>query len=349
MNTVSTVQAAAGSITNNANKTTRASVRKGRYLFVAMAILFFIISAVGFGSDYIRISASHINVHWFALTHGAIMTGWLLVFFLQSMLAAKGKLKFHRQLGLFSVALGVLVWLSMVIATVRALLAFPPPSEDGAWDVLLIQLYGMNLFGLFFTWGILVRKKAAAHKRLLFLATMVLMQAGIDRIPGLPGLNAAIFVRFIYLDALIIPLLIYDLVTVRRIHKITIIGSMIIIIVQVIVTNTVGSPAWHRFWFNRFAPFVEKVTEVKLSDAHIEPLLGDYGDKNWHMTVRRDSGKIYLQLPDVPKFEMAPTSENEWFLRTMTWKVSFIRGVDGSVIKIINKQPNITWEVQRMK
>jgi len=347
MNTVSTIPA--GSITRSDNATTKSYSRKGRYFFVAMAILFIIISVLGFGGDYIMISASHLDVHWMALAHGAIMSGWLLVFFIQSLLAAKGNLKYHRQLGLFAVGLGVLVWLGMGIATVRPLIAYPPPPEGSDWDGLLIQLYGMNLFGLFFTWGLLVRKKAAVHKRLLFFATMVLMQAGIDRIRFLPGLGSAIFVRFIYMDALIIPLLIYDLVTLRRIHKITIIGGVIFILVQSAVTMTWESLAWRRFWFNRFAPFVEKVVEVKLTDAQIEPLLGNYGNKDWKMTVSRDNGKIYLTLPDVPRFEMAPIAENEWFLRTMTWKVSFIRGADGSVIKIINKQPSVTWEKQRIR
>jgi hypothetical protein len=349
MNIMSASRDDASLVTHNDNKITGCHPRKGRYFFVAMAILFVIITAIGFGSDYVRISGTQIKVHWFTRIHGAIMTLWLLVFLAQVILAAKGKLKFHRQLGLFSVGLGLLVWLTMIIATFRPIIANSPRLDDSEWDGLLIQFYGIILFGLFFTWGILVRKKAAAHKRLLFFSTMVLMQAGIDRIPWLPGLGAAIFVRFIYLDALVVLLLIYDLVTARRIHKITGIGSMIIIIVQVMVTTTVGSPAWHQFWFNRFAPFQEQIAEVKLSDAQIEPLLGDYGDKKWHLTIRRDGGKIYLQLPDEPRFEMAPAAENEWFLRTMNWKVSFIRGPGKSVIKIINTQPNVTWEVQRMK
>ena len=319
-----------------------------RYFWAVMACLFPIITAMGFTLDYIMIFSSDIKPHWFAHLHGTIMTGWLFVFLTQTILAAKGNLKFHRQLGTLSVGLGVLVWLSMGIAVVRPMIAFPPPQADGTWDILLIQLYGMALFGLFFTWGILVRKKAAAHKRLLFFATLVLMQAGIDRIGFLPGLGDALYVRFIYLDALMIPLLIYDIFTVRRIHKITMIGGVIIVIIQIGITNTWGSPAWHTFWFNRLAPIVEQVIEVKLSDTQIDPLLGDYGDKNWHMTIFRDDGKIYLKLPDTPNYEIGATSLNEWFLRTMAWRVSFIRGTDGRVIKIINTQPSNRWEAQRL-
>ena len=349
MNIATALQTTASLVADNDNKITRTHTRRGRYFFVKMAILFLIMAVIGFTPSYQAIYSGQDKRHWFAHVHAAIMTSWLLVFLVQGLLAAKGNLKFHRRLGLFSVGLGALVWLAMGTASIRARIAYPPPLEDFTWDILLIELSAMNLFGLFFTWAILVRKKAAAHKRLLFFATLVLLQAAVDRTRWLPGLDAAFYMRFIYLDVLIMPLFIYDLVTARRIHKMTMIGSMIIIILQIAVTNTLGSPAWHQFWFNRLAPFVEQVVEIKPSDAQTDPLLGDYGDKAWHMTVSRNGGKLYLKLPDQPKFEMAATAENEWFLRTMIWKLSFIRGADGSVIKIINKQPNITWEAPRLK
>jgi hypothetical protein len=334
---------------NNKDTMTLQRSHKARYFFVAMAILFIIITAVGFGFDYVRVSQSPLKVHWFTRIHGVIMGLWLLVFFTQAMLAAKGKLQYHRQLGLFSAGLGAVVLLTMIAATIRPIIANSPLLNDSEWDVLFIQLYGIISFGLFFTWGMLVRKKAAAHKRLLLLSTMVLMQAGIDRIPFLPGLDAAIFVRFLYLDILIILLLMYDLITLKRIHKITITGGLIIIFIQFMITTSFGSLAWNQFWVDRFAPFREPVVEVKLTDAQIDPVLGAYGNKDWQMTVSRDNGKIYLTLPDIPRFEMAPKSGNEWFLRTMSWKVTFVRGTDGSVVKIVNKQPYVTWEQQRIK
>lgn len=43
-------------------------------------------------------------------------------------------------------------------------------------------------------------------------------------------------------------------------------------------------------------------------------MLGYYGNENWKMAVIRNGDKIYLQLPDVPKFEMVPISENRLVL-----------------------------------
>jgi hypothetical protein len=312
-----------------------------------MACLFPILVVIGFTPDY---QAGAINAYWFLHVHGAIMTLWILVFLAQAVLAAKGNLKFHRKLGLISAALGVLVFVSIAIATIHAKIAYSPPVGDNdAWGILAQQLYGLVLFGLFFTWGITVRKNAAPHKRLLLIATIVLVQAAVDRIRFLP--QPALYVRFIYLDILLIPLFIYDIFTIRRIHKITMIGTVWIVIFQFAVTMAWGSPAWNKFAFSLFAPFMEQSIETKLNNAQIDPVLGYYGDKKWKLAVFRDGDKVYLKLPyaDVPKFEITPTSETEWFLKITTWRISFIKSKDGTVTKMVNKQPSVTWEKPRFK
>lgn len=240
----------ASSVTNNSVKRTSTPSRKARYFFVIMSFLFLIIAAVGFIPSYQNMYAGVFPIHWLAHVHGALMTSWLLVFITQTLLAATGHLKFHRRLGLLSVVLGILIWISMWIVSARALIGYNPPVDNFLFDVLLVQFYGIALFGLFFTWGILVRKNAAAHKRLLFLATLVLIQAGIDRIHWLPDLHLVLSSNFIYMDALLFTLFIYDWVTLRRIHKITRMGALFYIIVQVGVTMLWGSASWHSFWFN---------------------------------------------------------------------------------------------------
>ena len=145
-------------------------VNPARYFFVIMSFIFLIISVVGFVPVYgaMNDGTKKFPIHWLAHVHGAIMMLWLMMFTTQSVLAAKNSFKFHRQLGLQSVGLGALVWVSMWVASARVLIGFNPPQDHFLFDVLIIQLYGIVLFGLFFTWGILERKNAGAHKRLYF-------------------------------------------------------------------------------------------------------------------------------------------------------------------------------------
>lgn len=252
---ISGLNITASSVTNNSAKRTSTQSRKARYFFVVIAFLFLIIAVVGFAPSYRDMYAGVFPIHWLVHVHGALMTSWLLIFITQTLLSATGRLKFHRKLGLFAVVLGVLIWISMWIVSARALIGYNPPVDNFLFDVLLVQFYGIALFGLFFTWGILVRKNAAAHKRLLFLATLVLIQAGIDRIHWLPDLHLVLSSNFIYLDALLFTLFIYDWVTLRRIHKITLIGVLLYIAAQVTVMIVWGSPVWHSFWFNLMNKF----------------------------------------------------------------------------------------------
>jgi len=324
------------------------STRPMRYFFVIMACVFPVLAVLGFTPSYIAVNSGGAKLHWFAHVHGAIMSSWLLIFLVQTVLAAKGNLRFHRQLGLFSVGLGAIVWLCMITASVRARLAYYFPVEDDVWDILLVELYASSLFALFLTWGILVRKNAAAHQRLRLLATIIIMTAAVDRIRFLPGVSSMF--RFVYLDILLIPLFIYDIVTIKRIHKITLIGAACIIILQISITMAWGTSGWHKFAFNTWKPFIPAApVEVILTDAEVAPLLGDYGYSNWYVTIEKIDGKLYLQMPEIPKKELGGSSQTELFVRASAWKINFIKGADGKITKMINTQPNVTWELPRYK
>jgi hypothetical protein len=153
----------------------------------------------------------------------------------------------------------------------------------------------------------------------------------------------------LYLDALLIPLLIYDYLTLTRIHQSTWLGAICISLVQAGSVAGFESPAWHQFCFNTISRFVEKVIEVQLTNEQADLLVGDYGDQNWHMTVSREGSKLYLQLPTQPKRELGATSPTRLFVRTINWKLIFIMGADGKVTKVINDQIAFEWQAQRLK
>ena len=66
------------------------------------------------------------------------------------------------------------------------------------------------------------------------------------------------------------------------------------------------------------------------------------------MTVSRDGGKLYLQLPKLPKWELGAYSATELFLKIDKWKLSFVKNPQGRVTKVINTQPDTTWEAARV-
>jgi len=86
------------------------------YFFVAMASLFIVMAVVGFGQDYKLIYTQHITLYLVRPCTWCLIDSLVVGFsYPKTILAAKGNLKFHRQLGQFSVVLGALVWVSMGI------------------------------------------------------------------------------------------------------------------------------------------------------------------------------------------------------------------------------------------
>jgi hypothetical protein len=232
------------------------------------------------------------------------------------------------------------------------IIANHPPQEYWLFDLILMGFYAMATFGVFFTWGLLARKKdPAAHKRLLLLATLVTLQAAVDRIHWLPMFGIKYpYIYFMYLDTLLLPLFAYDFVTLRRIHRITWFGSAFIIAAQLGVWSLWASPAWHKFWFNLAAPFVEKVVEIKLNDAQTDPLLGDYeGAPFGRITISRESGKLCLQITGQGKQEMGATSAMEFFPRTEIGGFSFIKDSHGVVTKVVVHVSSHTWDMRRVR
>lgn len=319
-----------------------------------MAILFPVIVFLGFFPSFQSLNEGTLEVHWLTHIHSAIMTSWILLYLTQTILAATGNLKIHRRLGLLSVVLGVLVFIVMGLVSFHILIVNCPPEGSFLFDLLLIDFYEMLCFALFFTWGMWLRKKSSsAHKRLLTLATFVLLTAAVDRIqqnnsfPSL-GMEYPAF-SFMYLDILLIPIFLYDLITLRQIHKITLLGTAIVILFQVAVSKAYGSPSWHKFWFELTAPLMEKVVEIKLIDAQSAPLLGKYESRIGHITISRNNDKLYVQFNGEEKQEVGATSETELFLKGETINFSFVKGADGKVVTANAKSIGRTYKMTKVK
>jgi len=308
--------------------------RRARYFFVFMAILFPVVTFIGFYPSYRDLEAGTLEIHWLTHIHGALMTSWLLLYLTQTLFAATGNIKIHRRLGPLSLVLAILVFVFMGIMIFHMLIVNHPPEGSFLFGLLLLAFYEMLCFALCFTIGMLLRKKRPdAHKRLMTLATFVLLTAAVDRIAiaySLPSLGID-GPAFIYQDILLIPLFVYDLITLGRIHNITLIGISIVIFLQVIVSNGFDSPAWHKFSFETTAPLMEKVREIKLSNEQSLPLLGDYESSAGKITISRNNDTLDVQFDGGQKAELGATSATELFMKAEVWTFRFTKGPDGKV------------------
>jgi hypothetical protein len=131
---------------------------------------------------------------------------------IQTSLVAIGKVKWHRALGICGVILPPLIVrfgvLTLFDSIRRNGTDFPPAL------LLVGDSENLALFVVLTAWALLVRRNAAAHKRLMILGTMAILGPAIDRWPiphNIPGTLAV----FLSLPPLVVA---YDLWSRRRVH-----------------------------------------------------------------------------------------------------------------------------------
>jgi hypothetical protein len=109
----------------------------------------------------------------------------------------------------------------------------------------------MILFGALAGIGLSLRKRAAAHKRLMLLATIALLDAGfgrwtVDWIQDQWGDGFFGFYAQLYLlpDLLIVATMVYDAVTRQRVHPVYLTALPLILASQFAASAVYHAPGW---------------------------------------------------------------------------------------------------------
>jgi len=203
----------------------KAGARVRRKFYVAMAVLLIAMIFIGFWPSYYGpLTRGATEAPWILHVHGFVYIGWMFLLVLQTVLAAQGKIRQHRSVGNFGIALGSAVFvMGLIVSFVAPVMTYNAGTRtlDEAAGFLLIPLGDMALFGPLFFTAVAKRRNAELHKRLMILATIAVAFAAIFRMQalGLP-LSAGLTMWFV-LPAICI---VYDLKTQGRIHPVYWIG-----------------------------------------------------------------------------------------------------------------------------
>jgi len=211
-----------------------------RWIYVFTAASFIVIVLAGFiPSSLAKIAAVQAGERPpFPLimhVHAVLMGSFLLLLLAQTTLMATGRREYHMRLGLLAMVLApALVVVGLILAptmyhqTLEALQSAPPEAREKLQKALLfseniklIQLRNGILFSLFLIVGLRARgRDAGLHKRMMILATVVTLPAGIDRIPWLPkSLPDSPLSPDLYTLLAFSPMFIWDVVRNRYVHK----------------------------------------------------------------------------------------------------------------------------------
>jgi hypothetical protein len=117
--------------------------------------------------------------------HGLLATLWIALHYTQARLVAAHRVDLHQRLGIWGVVLGTVITVqAWSFSTTAAILGHAPPGRD-ALQFLSVSLGTTFMFALFFFSAIAMRRRGEWHKRLMLLASLVLLLPAIGRIDGL--------------------------------------------------------------------------------------------------------------------------------------------------------------------
>jgi hypothetical protein len=220
------------------DSTAAAAVSHRSRFFLVMAIVLFVPVAVGFGPTFFLRPWSGARdslggpfpVH--LIIHGSVLSAWYLLFIAQTTLVAAHRVDLHRRLGVIGVGIAVAVVATSVVTLVRAVprgttLGLPAEAIMG---VVVADTAALVVFALFVAGGVYLRRNAAAHKRLMFLAANTIIGPAFSEVRPvgralehwLPG--AGLVSGLVFPFVCIVALVVYDVVTRKRIHPATLFG-----------------------------------------------------------------------------------------------------------------------------
>jgi hypothetical protein len=223
-----------------------------RYFYVGIGLLLALIIFLGFARTYwVPMASGSLRQHPAIHVHAALFFAWTALFLTQAGFAASGRLTFHRQLGLFGIALAGAMVVSGLLATVVTMhAAIGTPREVIVRANTGLSIGAMLMFSTFMILAIANLATPGRHKRFIVLAMFSMLQAAIARVlmpfsaidHPLRTLLGAIMV-----DVLLLTIIALDARRQGRLHPVYVCGFAFVVIVQIVRRAILDTPSWLAF------------------------------------------------------------------------------------------------------
>lgn len=159
-----------------------AAYRQDQAFFLRLAIGISILVIFAFAQWALRGFADYAATPLAVHVHGVAMLAWLALFVTQNYLAGAGSLALHRRLGWFGAALAVfMVYIGTYITLEAIALQRVPPIFTAPYFLVMGPVH-LLYFALLLALAILCRRRTEWHRRLMLVATVVLMEPAFGRL-----------------------------------------------------------------------------------------------------------------------------------------------------------------------
>ena len=201
----------------------RHRIRAERVFFTGMAVTMALIALIGFAPTYYFASAFHAPpLVPLAHLHGMVFSGWMILYLVQNGLVFADRRDLHRWLGSAGAGLALVVLvLGVWIAIDSGHNGRGTPGRDQP-TFLINPLVNIAWFAALAAAAVWRRAEAAAHKRLMLLATIALVTTPLARISRMLGWTTPPPIGGMILsDVLLLALIVFDLRQRGRLHPVT--------------------------------------------------------------------------------------------------------------------------------
>jgi len=232
----------------------RPTVKRERVFYLGATLLLVVLVFLGFRLFYIHGQAypGRPLTPLIRTQIIVVMTLWMLLLTIQSLLIVSRKHKWHRMQGRVGAVLAVVVLITAWRVAVSAARVNPPALKLWGMDpvhFLIVPLSAIVVYTAFVAIGIWQRNKPSIHRPMMFLATLTVVTAAIDRIGPLNDLFhntifGATWGPYFPPLVLALALLAVKYGLTRSFDRWFAIGTLIIGIVGIVVMHWGPTPHW---------------------------------------------------------------------------------------------------------
>jgi hypothetical protein len=155
---------------------------RAQRFYIAVALFGLAAIAVGFSTTYfIPMAQRTFTAPRVVHLHGAAAFTWVCLLLAQALLVRSGRTKLHMRIGQAGFPLAVLIWASGILTAAWAARRDLPSQGPVAEAAFMGTVSGLSLFLAFVAAGYFSRRRPAAHKRWMALATIAVLWPAIFR------------------------------------------------------------------------------------------------------------------------------------------------------------------------
>jgi hypothetical protein len=189
--------------------------------------------------------------------HGTVFFSWTLFFCFQTWLASSGRVMNHRSVGLIGVSFATAMTIFGTLAAINSMkMAALGGMKDEGIAFAIVPLSGIAFFAVVFALAVIKVRDGEAHKRLMLLAGISILDAAVARWfifflappgpvgpPPVPVTIPPAFVAYL----LLVPAIVFDWRTRGRPHPVYICGGLALVALKLLNLPISMSARWHAF------------------------------------------------------------------------------------------------------